>query len=403
MAKIKLTLPGLEIPVDGKQVSFVAPCDCSVADGIQIDGVDYDIVDSVGNTVPFGRGVWRNGAVLSVILDVTNRKAYLQNQNGFTKAETMTTATAKRFGLGVGAVPNDVFGVLSRFQISIGDEYVWRKTGGAYEAVYDSVIEYAETEPATKLFNDTGATTFFVANNWQDVLLGNYEELTIAPANADACKVINGKYFRIKNVVDDPDSPGEVSSSDVYFVPDVKKWVLWNSPNGYATAPVTRYVGARLEYNATSVSYVNSTDPNAYPVDDGFTYTALGQLGNKVQIATGGYKGTGTYSASNPNSLTFDFTPSVVFLWCNMVVNGNKRCAPIVVYPWGANGFYASDLHTDAGSTSAFNLQGVYNAVTLNGNTMSWYSGKDANTQLNAKDISGSNKFTYEYKYLAIG
>ena len=86
MAKIKLTLPIGEIPATGKQVSFVAPCDCSIADGIQIDGVDYDIVDSVGNTVPFGKGVWRNGAVLSVILDVENKKAYLQNQNGYTKA-----------------------------------------------------------------------------------------------------------------------------------------------------------------------------------------------------------------------------------------------------------------------------------------------------------------------------
>ena len=112
MAKIKLTLPLGEIPVDGKQVSFVAPCDCSAVDGIQIDGVDYDVVDSAGNVIPFGRGVWSNGAVLSVILDVTNRKAYLQNQNAYTRYETMTTATAALFGLGADAVPDDALNVI---------------------------------------------------------------------------------------------------------------------------------------------------------------------------------------------------------------------------------------------------------------------------------------------------
>jgi len=116
MAKIKLTLPGLEIPVNGKQVSFTAPCDCSVVDGIQIDGVDYDVVDSAGHTVSFGKNVWCSGALLTVTLDVDNRKAYLQNQNGFTKAETLTPATASLFGLGAEAVPDDVFGKIGAFR-----------------------------------------------------------------------------------------------------------------------------------------------------------------------------------------------------------------------------------------------------------------------------------------------
>ena len=83
MSKVKLTLPGLEIPVTGKQVSFAAPCDCSIVDCIQIDGVDYIVVDAMGNKVtgsPTG-GVWCQGAKVSVILDVENRKAYLLNGN----------------------------------------------------------------------------------------------------------------------------------------------------------------------------------------------------------------------------------------------------------------------------------------------------------------------------------
>ena len=65
------------------------------------------------------------------------------------------------------------------------------------------------------------------------------------------------------------------------------------------------------------ISYVNSPDPNAYPpaVSDGYTYAALGQLGNGVQIETGSYVGTGsgqvTLSFSKPPKLlilsTFDY------------------------------------------------------------------------------------------------
>ena len=83
MSKLKLTLPGLEIPVTGKQVSFHAPCDCSVVDCLQIDGVDYIVVDAMGNQVtgnPDG-GIWSSGAKISVILDVENQKAYLLNGN----------------------------------------------------------------------------------------------------------------------------------------------------------------------------------------------------------------------------------------------------------------------------------------------------------------------------------
>lgn len=83
MSKVKVTLPGLEIPVTGKQVTFKAPCDCSVVECIQIDGVDYCVVDAMGNQVtgrPSG-GVWDVGAKVSVILDVENQKAYLLNGN----------------------------------------------------------------------------------------------------------------------------------------------------------------------------------------------------------------------------------------------------------------------------------------------------------------------------------
>lgn len=81
MSAIKITLPAGEIPVNGKQVSFVAPCNCLTADSLQIDDEVYAIVDAMGKTVTGKGGVWDTGAIISVILDVTNKKAYMQSSS----------------------------------------------------------------------------------------------------------------------------------------------------------------------------------------------------------------------------------------------------------------------------------------------------------------------------------
>lgn len=93
MSKVKLTLPGLEIPVTGKQVTFSAPCDCSSVECLQINGVDYCVVDALGRQVTgtTGGGVWAKGAKVSVILDCEDKKAYLQNASAVKKSgDTMT-------------------------------------------------------------------------------------------------------------------------------------------------------------------------------------------------------------------------------------------------------------------------------------------------------------------------
>ena len=41
----------------------------------------------------------------------------------------------------------------------------------------------------------------------------------------------------------------------------------------------------------------------------------LAQLGTKAKIQTGSYVGTGTYGADNPCSLTFDFEPTILWVY----------------------------------------------------------------------------------------
>lgn len=98
MSVVKVTLPGGEIPVNGKQVSFVAPCGCDAVTGLSIEGETYTVVDAMGEVVTGIGGVFCAGSVISVILDTVNKKAYLQN--GVTPARVGDTLTTIRTDLG---------------------------------------------------------------------------------------------------------------------------------------------------------------------------------------------------------------------------------------------------------------------------------------------------------------
>lgn len=78
MSKIRIILPNGEQPITGKSVSFKAPCDCKEASYVAIGDIDYVIVDIAGNAITGTDGGWVKDAIVSVILDVEERRAYLQ-------------------------------------------------------------------------------------------------------------------------------------------------------------------------------------------------------------------------------------------------------------------------------------------------------------------------------------
>lgn len=103
---IKLNLPAE--PFSGQIVTFNAPCDCAnVTDGLSINGEIYTVCDAVGKCVTGVGGAWIKGAQVSVVLDCTAKKAYIQNSN-YTPASHATDknnphgVTAEQ----VGARPN---------------------------------------------------------------------------------------------------------------------------------------------------------------------------------------------------------------------------------------------------------------------------------------------------------
>ena len=98
MSVIKVTLPPGEIPAEGKMVSFKAPCTCTVTDGIEIEGVTYTVCDALGKCVTGVGGVWDTGSVVTVVLSLEQRKAYVQNNAGYSPSNKPTPAD-------VGAAP----------------------------------------------------------------------------------------------------------------------------------------------------------------------------------------------------------------------------------------------------------------------------------------------------------
>lgn len=108
------------------------------------------------------------------------------------------------------------------------------------------------------------------------------------------------------------------------------------------------------------------------------------QIKDGVKIATGSYTGTGTHGASNPNSLTFDFEPKVLFI--APVTNYSGALNYQSIFWKGVTSFPTYIGSADTGMSVVVNW----------GKTVSWYTtGSYANRQLNDSGVN--------YAYVAIG
>lgn len=95
MANIKLNLPAE--PFSGQIVTFKALCASSeITDGLIINGETYAVCNALGECVTGISGSWDSGALVSIILNVEDKKAYVQN-NAVT-AESIGAAPMYTYG-----------------------------------------------------------------------------------------------------------------------------------------------------------------------------------------------------------------------------------------------------------------------------------------------------------------
>lgn len=302
------------------------------------------------------------------------------------KATLLKDATAALFGLGTGAVPDDVLAELGRFQSGLGNEYIWEKQAVNYlvketawsfngqfilaeNGGYPLTIQYS-----SGVVNDNGIIK--LQEPVQSITLTSYSQ-------SSKLSSLLGKYFEYTYTGSTSPGVGIYRLNSYSEIGNNSTWgyVFFVNPTG---------VKCSSETAIQLIGYVNSPDANAYPpaAPDGYTYTPLGQLGKQVRIETGSYVGTGAYGASSPNTLTFGFVPKLV-----IVCKKNGFLTPSdggynQSFLWVARQFVLSIYAVNSIS---------FVSISANGNTLSWYADSPYGPERQC-NISGQ-----EYNYIAIG
>lgn len=322
-----------------------------------------------------------------------------QEGDPLSKKTLLTDATAALYGLDATAVPDEVLALLSRFQSGLGNDYIWKKyhttfdLGPAQAGITNTVARY-----------DSKLSVYYgirYSESAEDLFNGNYTQISASEAGSarQLATNINNSDIRGKYFYTYDDSTGEATSefynpSDgICLYPLDADASVSDTVNGFIKLSSSRSRYPAAGYVPTDVSYVNSPNASAYPpsVDDGYKYALLGRFGEKAQIETGSYIGTGTYGSDSPCSLTLQFAPSMIIISSNTPFVANDPSCGIFV--GGTTGYWVMTW-TDpshGSSSSAFVSQGT---ADITDKTVSWYA-SSAKLQLNARGIT--------YKYVAFG
>lgn len=127
--------------------------------------------------------------------------------------------------------------------------------------------------------------------------------------------------------------------------------------------------------------------------------SANANANTKAKIATGSYTGTGTYGASNPCSLKFDFAPKVVFILYYSISGtmygiGHDGIATGAMLDSALTTSWVKNVGFGLNTNSGGSYCDRYGRKLADG-TFQWYSTGDANAQF--------NKSGNKYYYVAIG
>lgn len=303
---------------------------------------------------------------LPIDLNGINAEGWEQIGNALGKYALLKDATAEALGLGSAALPDNALRVLSRLHTGLGNEYLWAKTGELSIVIGEMQSAQLSNSAAALITVQYSESVESVDGNIQ---LVNPQTISfIASQYSSYIGAIVGKYANI------------TSNQGFSCFGLVDSFNMQNSAALYVTCYAVRI-------SATQISYVNSPNPNAYPpaVDDGYTYTALGQVGEKTRIEAGSYVGTGTYDSNYPNSITLGFDAKIVII-LPAVVNDTSSKATYygLFFPSLGKGLCQ---RCNASSTSIIN-------VSSSGGVISWHSNL-VTVQLNQSGVT--------YNYVAIG
>ena len=290
-----------------------------------------------------------------------------QVEGAYTQQQILSNATAALYGLGTDAVPDDVLALFGM--------YCWERTLHNFQLTYGKATTTILCSSTDRGSSKATISYSSSVNIGDDGVLSLVNPSTIT-VNMDSPggTTLAGKYFKIGSAIyyADTDASASTRIQDSYYQVII--------------ADKTKSVSV---YDNAVQDFVRSTNRNAYPdsgSSGGYEYQYCGvpfynASQAHVKIVAGSYIGTDTYGESNPNSLTFDFAPQVIYVQSKNSGNG-------FILPSAEAGgvFYPIN------DCTMYTL-----SVSVSGTTVSWYliNASLARGQLNVSGV--------KYTYIAIG
>ena len=328
------------------------------------------------------------------VYNMTRADQPTQEGTPLNKATLLKDATAALFGLGADSVPDDALAYLGKYA-----QHWWRRR--SKNLVYAEVLTPISN---TEYANSLGLSVYSSA-----VVPGTIQYASSIQFNSEGKATLNNPSNKTVSVSYGQNLGSELDdfkgkyilgcikghntvTQDIFKVAENAEAYSW-SGGGYTIflfkQDYAYLVSSKQKYVYGEWEYVQSSDRHTYPdsgEQNGYEYQYLGipfdnAASPHVKIATGSYVGTGTEGADNPNSLTFEFEPKMVF-----VIGGNHK----------ALGAFSSPVLSKGMSIVSFgsgSIDGL--TVSWSGSTVTWYYLGSAASQL--------NEINSGYEYLAIG
>lgn len=354
-----------------------------------------------------------------------------QTANTYSKEQIMASTVPPLFGLGSDAVPSNLFQILSQAalyktvtptaQLDTLPEgsIIYLNENGTpvpfyvakqdYEPDYNTdrvlVVRREASQQGTwsssiNTYNGSTIDTWFnqtylltLDENVRS-LVGTTNIPVTSPYNSGVTRV-NKSVFALS--VTELGRTSTIVNTEGSTLPIADELAIF-SPSQWTRSPVTNGNGSAMYISGNGVigsGFLNEnhlyrpafTLPSDFVVTVTPTTTGLYDVFDNllmklpgVQIATGSYTGTGTYGASNPNSLTFEFEPKILIVQ----TNGPAYTGAYAVFVRNSN--------------SAITIWSDGLSVFVSGwgsKTIKWYNNNNVYGQLNE---SGA-----VHNYLAIG
>ena len=335
---------------------------------------------------------------------ITNLPKPAADTEPLRRLDGLSSITAALFGLGADSVPDDALAYLGKYAqhwwrrrlLNAGTEYITPVVAGNSSFNDDPVTyilcTYRSYDPDYVYYNLEYSDGITYGNDGKPTgLAAPIKTVRLSNSNhATAAQVLKGKF--IIHRLEAPDHSSLTADKGIAFIPEN---ATFDSVVNYKT---TSYVYSDyISIDITAMpkkgewEYLQSNDDDAYPhsgESGGYEYESLGvpfeNAATSPKIAIGYYVGTGTSGEENKNSLTFNFSPSL------LVIRAND---PSLDY----GGIFVKgqeDGIPDARRSGVTSTGHIY--IEWNGNTVNWYSpDRISNIQL--------NELNYFYYYTAIG